>query len=175
MSKSKPLSHSYGQETWNFLREVEREVRKSHSLSTQIVLSGELRYVQRAFSPSLLTGVRRPLLEAQGLPRLAFTAPSENHLIVSVNLNAPFPSFAPLSPALHWVQAGFKAGLATADLTSSEAPIAPPISSPHRYVFFSTRNPWTLMLGSLQRLEGKNSVSVIESDSICRSLKKRQS
>jgi hypothetical protein len=46
MSKSKTLSHSYGQETWNFLREVEREVRKNHSLSTQTVLSGELRYVR---------------------------------------------------------------------------------------------------------------------------------
>jgi hypothetical protein len=46
-----------------------------------------LLHIQLGFAPSLLTGARRPLLEAQALPRLTFTAPSGNYLIVSVDLD----------------------------------------------------------------------------------------
>ncbi|KIW98571.1 uncharacterized protein Z519_00232 [Cladophialophora bantiana CBS 173.52] len=89
------------------------------------------------------------LLEAQGLPTLGWNAPSEEKfLVVSLDLDAPFPSFAPLSPALHWLQAGLAVQGASGDLTSPDPAIAswagpgpPPISGPHRYIFLLYEQP----------------------------------
>lgn len=91
----------------------------------------------------------RSLLEAQGTPTLGWNAPSGQKLIVvSLDMDAPFPSFAPMSPILHWLQAGFAVEPSSGDLTSSDPAIAfwagpgpPPLSGPHRYVFLLYDQP----------------------------------
>lgn len=69
-------------------------------------------------------------------------------IVVSVDLDAPFPSFAPWGPVLHWLQAGFAVEAASGDLASSDPAITswigpgpPPISGPHRYVFILYDQP----------------------------------
>lgn len=68
-------------------------------------------------------------------------------MVVALDLDAPFPSFGPLGPILHWIQPGFKAD-ANNKLTSTEpfvanyiGPAPPPGSSPHRYSFFLFEQP----------------------------------
>ena len=53
-----------------------------------------------------------------------------------------------MSPILHWLQAGFAVEASSGDLASSDPAIAswigpgpPPISSPHRYIFFLYDQP----------------------------------
>ncbi|KIW69475.1 hypothetical protein PV04_05350 [Phialophora macrospora] len=93
-----------------------------------------------------------PKREAQSIPTLVWDAPpGRKFVVISLDLDAPFPSFAPLSPVQHWLQAGFAASEPSSQssaLTSSNPPIAhwagpgpPPISSPHRYVFLLYEQP----------------------------------
>lgn len=89
-------------------------------------------------------------LEAQEVPRLSWsssTTSGQKYIVISLDINAPFPSFAPLSPVLHWLQAGFTV-TSTGDLVSSDSAIAfwagpgpPPISGPHRYIFLLYEQP----------------------------------
>ena len=41
-------------------------------------------------------------------------------MVVCLDLDAPFPSFAPLGPVLHWLQTGFTLDAATGNLSSSD-------------------------------------------------------
>jgi phosphatidylethanolamine-binding protein (PEBP) family uncharacterized protein len=68
--------------------------------------------------------------------------------MICLDIDAPFPSFSPLSPALHWLQSGFVGDASTGNLTSPDPAIAfyagpgpPPISGPHRYIFFLYEQP----------------------------------
>lgn len=70
--------------------------------------------------------------------------------MIGLDLDAPFPSFDKLGPILHWLQSGLKAGTSPGDapLESSEpfianyiGPAPPPVSSPHRYIFFLYEQP----------------------------------
>ena len=69
-------------------------------------------------------------------------------MVVALDLDAPAPSFGVLGPILHWIQPGFKVSQSTETLTSADpfvanyiGPAPPPLSSPHRYVFFLYEQP----------------------------------
>ncbi|KAF2721590.1 PEBP-like protein [Polychaeton citri CBS 116435] len=90
-----------------------------------------------------------PRAEAQTAPQISFAVPdpSATYMVVSLDLDAPFPSWSGLGPILHWIQPGFKAGPDNL-LVSSDAfvadyigPAPPPGSSPHRYVFYLFTQP----------------------------------
>lgn len=78
-------------------------------------------------------------------------ASASSYVVIALDLDAPFPSFAKLGPILHWVQPGFRSVSSTdaaAPLEMSGPFIAdyigpgpPPGSSPHRYVFFLYEQP----------------------------------
>ena len=97
---------------------------------------------------SVYTSLTRSPSEAQGIPTIAWNGTSAQKLIViCLDVDAPFPSFAPLSPALHWLQDSFTAS-SNGELVSSEPAIAfwagpgpPPISGPHRYIFLLYEQP----------------------------------
>ncbi|CAK7210366.1 hypothetical protein SBRCBS47491_000753 [Sporothrix bragantina] len=98
-------------------------------------------------------------LEAKDEPALALApsvasslAPGQKLLAVSLDPDAPFPSFAFLGPILHGLQTDFVASPAGADgwatLTSPTAPLVnyikpgpPSPSAAHRYVFFVYKQP----------------------------------
>ncbi|XDG09010.1 hypothetical protein ABKA04_008625 [Annulohypoxylon sp. FPYF3050] len=98
-------------------------------------------------------GQHIPKPEAQDKPELSFTdlSPEKTYLVVALDLDAPFPSFSILSPALHWIQPGFKAEPKEGggfSLKTTEPFIAnyigvgaPGISAPHRYCFFLYEQP----------------------------------
>lgn len=90
------------------------------------------------------------MVDAQDAPTLAFTVPdaSKSYLVIGLDLDAPFPSFAVLGPILHWVQSGFTASPGSNTLTTTApfisdyiGPAPPPRSSPHRYSFFLYEEP----------------------------------
>ncbi|OQE39791.1 hypothetical protein PENCOP_c006G04811 [Penicillium coprophilum] len=94
-------------------------------------------------------GTRISRNEAQELPKLSFAgaSPTTTYLIVSLDIDAPFPAFAILSPILHWIQSDVKV---TSDATLKLdqpfvadylSPAPPPISAPHRYLFFLYEQP----------------------------------
>lgn len=76
---------------------------------------------------------------------------SATYLAIGLDLDAPFPSFDVLGPILHWIQPGLRvepADGAAPSLKATEpfianyiAPAPPPLSSPHRYVFFLYEQP----------------------------------
>ncbi|XXG99467.1 hypothetical protein Hte_005806 [Hypoxylon texense] len=97
-----------------------------------------------------------PKADATAAPELSFASlsPDKTYVILSVDLDAPFPSFSVLGPALHWIQPGLKAvplggaaggfGLETGDepfVANYAPPGAPSISAPHRYVFLLYEQP----------------------------------
>jgi phosphatidylethanolamine-binding protein (PEBP) family uncharacterized protein len=96
-----------------------------------------------------------PFAEAREIPSIGWnnarapTGAPKKFLVISLDVDAPFPSFAPLSPALHWLQAGLTIDTSSAGvLTSSDPVIAfwappgpPPISAPHRYLFLLYEQP----------------------------------
>ncbi|KAJ5443169.1 hypothetical protein N7445_004282 [Penicillium cf. griseofulvum] len=105
-----------------------------------------------------------PRNEAQELPRLSFAGanPTSTYLVVSLDIDAPFPAFGILSPILHWIQSDMKV---TSDATlESNAPFianyigpAPPsISAPHRYLFFLYEQPEDFDLTAYAPAGGKN-------------------
>lgn len=74
-------------------------------------------------------------------------------MVISLDIDAPFPSFGILGPILHWIQPGFQAvsdeGTSGTFKLKSTAPFVadyigpapPPGSSPHRYIFFLYEEP----------------------------------
>ncbi|KIW10412.1 hypothetical protein PV08_11375 [Exophiala spinifera] len=101
-------------------------------------------------SRKVLNGENVPKGDAKEAPTLTWArAPSDQKfVVVCLDLDAPFPSFAVLGPTLHWLQAGFTLDAATGHLTSPDAAIAfyagpgpPPASGPHRYVFTLHEQP----------------------------------
>ncbi|KAI9931240.1 hypothetical protein ASPWEDRAFT_166813 [Aspergillus wentii DTO 134E9] len=94
-----------------------------------------------------------PKAEAQLPPELSFTAPSLNgtYMVVSLDIDAPFPSWGVLGPILHWIQPGLQPVSSNQDTFTFRAtapfvanyigPAPPPGSSPHRYAFFLYEQP----------------------------------
>ncbi|KAH6893487.1 putative protease inhibitor [Thelonectria olida] len=90
-----------------------------------------------------------PKADAQSEPEISFPglSPDTTYMVVGLDIDAPFPSFGVLGPVLHWIQPGFqvKAGdtlQATAPfICNFIGPAPPPVSSPHRYIFFLYEQP----------------------------------
>lgn len=72
--------------------------------------------------------------------------------MIHLDLDAPFPSFPNLGPILHWIQSGLTPSSSSSSgglLASSDhpfiadyiGPAPPPLSAPHRYVFFLYEAP----------------------------------
>ncbi|KAF2100167.1 PEBP-like protein [Rhizodiscina lignyota] len=107
-------------------------------------------------------GEKIPKGEAHGLPTLTWNALSgQKFIVISLDIDAPFPSFAPLSPALHWLQTGLEVEASSGVLTSSDPVIAfwapprpPPISSPHRYLFLLYQQPEDCDVGQFTKACG---------------------
>lgn len=89
------------------------------------------------------------LTDAQSPPEIFFAGldSSKNYLVVSLDIDAPFPSFGFLGPILHWIQPGVKPTESgnldtTAPFVANYiGPAPPPGSSPHRYIFFLYEEP----------------------------------
>jgi phosphatidylethanolamine-binding protein (PEBP) family uncharacterized protein len=68
-------------------------------------------------------------------------------VIVSLDIDAPFPSFGILGPILHWIQSDVKVtGTSSLEfdapfVANYIGPAPPPGSSPHRYIFFLYEQP----------------------------------
>ncbi|EYE90521.1 YbhB/YbcL family Raf kinase inhibitor-like protein [Aspergillus ruber CBS 135680] len=96
-----------------------------------------------------------PRGEAQGIPEISFstaTNANKTYLLVSIDLDGPFPSFSILSPILHWIQPSLHPAPSedgTTTILKANAPFIanwigpepPPGSSPHRYVFLLYEQP----------------------------------
>jgi phosphatidylethanolamine-binding protein (PEBP) family uncharacterized protein len=94
-------------------------------------------------------------VEAQAPPELYLEHPSstENLLAISLDPDAPFPSFSFLGPILHWVQPDLTptpsdsdSSITTLNSASPQImdyapPGPPPGSSPHKYVFLLFKQP----------------------------------
>lgn len=72
----------------------------------------------------------------------------KTYLVVSLDIDAPYPSATVFSPILHWIQSGLTVNTSTGQLTSSDPTVAsyigpapPPLSSPHRYIFVLYEEP----------------------------------
>ncbi|KAJ5619064.1 protease inhibitor (Tfs1) [Penicillium lagena] len=89
-----------------------------------------------------------PRADAQSPPALSFpsASPTKTYLAISLDIDAPFPSFDVLGPILHWIQPNVKV---SGESLSTDAPFVanyigpapPPGSSPHRYTFFLYEQP----------------------------------
>ncbi|KAJ5626831.1 Phosphatidylethanolamine-binding protein PEBP [Penicillium herquei] len=94
-------------------------------------------------------GLYIPRAEAQSPPKLSFSglSTSKTYLVVSLDIDAPFPSFGVLGPILHWIQPGVTASESgELDLTAPFVanyigPAPPPGSGPHRYTFYLYEEP----------------------------------
>ncbi|KAI3232500.1 hypothetical protein DTO012A9_1093 [Penicillium roqueforti] len=94
-------------------------------------------------------GTYLPRKACQEPPKLSFTGtnPNSTYMIVSMDIDAPFPGFGVLGPILHWIQSDVKA--TSEGVLEYEAPFVanyigpapPPMSSPHRYTFFLYEQP----------------------------------
>ncbi|KAJ5906937.1 Phosphatidylethanolamine-binding protein PEBP [Penicillium subrubescens] len=90
-----------------------------------------------------------PRADAQSPPKIFFAGldSSKTYLVVSLDIDAPFPSFDFLGPILHWIQPGVKTTESgnldtTAPFIANYiGPAPPPGSSPHRYIFFLYEEP----------------------------------
>lgn len=103
-------------------------------------------------------------LEAQDPPKLSFAGanPNTKYVVVSLDIDAPFPSFSVLGPILHWIQSD----VTVTDSSSLEfdapfvanyiGPAPPPGSAPHRYIFFLYEQPETFNLKDHAPADGKN-------------------
>lgn len=86
---------------------------------------------------------------AQEPPKLSFAGanPTSTYLVVSLDIDAPFPSFGILGPILHWIQSDIKVtseGVLVSDapfVANYIGPAPPPMSAPHRYIFFLYEQP----------------------------------
>lgn len=78
-------------------------------------------------------------------------SPTKTYLAISLDLDAPFPSFKVLSPILHWIQPGFRLGHdeTGSAVLKTDAPFVsnyippspPPYSGAHRYLFLLYEQP----------------------------------
>ncbi|KAK5164248.1 uncharacterized protein LTR77_009942 [Saxophila tyrrhenica] len=124
-----------------------------------------LAFVQTSSTPKLTVsfdgkvvgnGEHIPKAETHVAPTVSLTSPgSDTYLALCVDLDAPFISFPFLSPILHWLQPGLRAGATSSsesgatELTASDTPYVfdyrgagpPPGAAPHRYVFLLYRQP----------------------------------
>ncbi|GIJ82274.1 hypothetical protein Asppvi_000780 [Aspergillus pseudoviridinutans] len=108
-----------------------------------------------AFGEQRITtpGQYLPRSDAQKEPQISFNVSSGTYIVISLDLDAPFPSLGFLGPILHWIHPGFKPSANTTVtgetiLTTSApfvanyiGPAPPPGSSPHRYVFLLYEQP----------------------------------
>ncbi|KAJ5921252.1 protease inhibitor (Tfs1) [Penicillium verhagenii] len=94
-------------------------------------------------------GVYIPRADAQSPPKISFPGLStdKTYFVVSLDIDAPFPSFGVLGPILHWIQPGVKASesgeldLSAPFVANYIGPAPPPGSSPHRYTFYLYEEP----------------------------------
>jgi phosphatidylethanolamine-binding protein (PEBP) family uncharacterized protein len=96
-------------------------------------------------------GIHLPRADAASTPTISYSAPSSTgkYLAVCIDIDAPFPSFAILGPALHWIQPGLvpsSSGELTVEgdakpIAAYAGPRPPPISSAHRYAFLLYEQP----------------------------------
>jgi phosphatidylethanolamine-binding protein len=108
------------------------------------------------------------IAEAQNEP--TFTLPptlkpsnkDTTYVLISLDLDAPFPSFSILGPILHKLRPNMKA-CENGDLKSETPPIAeyigpapPPGSGPHRYAFFLYEQPATFDARKFAAPNGKD-------------------
>ncbi|KAJ5350036.1 Phosphatidylethanolamine-binding protein PEBP [Penicillium brevicompactum] len=108
-------------------------------------------------------GARLPRKDAQEAPKLFFAGakPNTKYVIVSLDIDAPFPSFGVLGPILHWIQSDVK--ITDSSLLEFDAPFVanwigpapPPGSAPHRYIFFLYEQPETFDLKDHAPADGK--------------------
>ena len=108
-----------------------------------------------AITSNLSTASNQTETEAQGIPEISFstaTNANKTYLLVSIDLDGPFPSFSILSPILHWIQPSLHPAPSedgTTTILKANAPFIanwigpepPPGSSPHRYVFLLYEQP----------------------------------
>ncbi|KAJ5941327.1 hypothetical protein N7516_001495 [Penicillium verrucosum] len=98
---------------------------------------------------SVQPGTWLPRKAAQEPPKLSFAGanPTSTYLVVSLDTDAPFPSFGILGPILHWIQSDIKVtseGVLVSDapfIANYIGPAPPPMSAPHRYMFFLYEQP----------------------------------
>lgn len=82
--------------------------------------------------------------------------------MVSLDIDAPFPSWGFLGPILHWIQPGVKTTESGTLDTSGPfianyiGPAPPPGSSPHRYIFFLYEEPEGFDAKQYAPADGKN-------------------
>ncbi|RDW58403.1 hypothetical protein BP5796_12333 [Coleophoma crateriformis] len=106
-----------------------------------------------AFGTQKITpGQHVPKGDAQSAPELSFNGATGTYIVISIDLDAPFPAFSVLGPILHWNQPGLKpqpAADGTTHLVADNVPFIadysgpgpPPPSRPHRYVFLLYEQP----------------------------------
>ncbi|CAJ2502357.1 Uu.00g097510.m01.CDS01 [Anthostomella pinea] len=91
-----------------------------------------------------------PKAEAQTAPEISLPNAGGEYIVVSLDMDAPFPSFNLLGPIHHWTQPGFtpttpgEAALSSGNtpfIANYIGPAPPPGSGPHRYVFFLYQQP----------------------------------
>ncbi|KAJ5512377.1 Protease inhibitor (Tfs1) [Penicillium fimorum] len=109
-------------------------------------------------------GTWLPRKETQELPKLSFAGANttSTYLVVSLDIDAPFPSFVILSPILHWIQSDIKVtseGAFEFDapfVANYIGPAPPPISAPHRYLFLLYEQPEAFDLTAYAPTGGRN-------------------
>lgn len=102
------------------------------------------------------------LPDAQKVPILKWDGSSgKKYIVCCLDLDAPFPSFAALSPTLHWLQTGFAPDIQSGDLTSPDPAIAahggpgsPPMSGQKRDLFFLYEQPIDLDINHFVKANG---------------------
>ncbi|CAG8409264.1 unnamed protein product [Penicillium salamii] len=108
-------------------------------------------------------GARLPRKDAQDPPKLSFTGakPDTKYVVVSLDIDAPFPSFGVLGPILHWIQSDVKVTESFAlefdapFIANWIGPAPPPGSAPHRYIFFLYEQPDSFDLKDHAPADGK--------------------
>lgn len=106
--------------------------------------------------PKIHLNQLNPSTEAQAIPEISFstttTTANKTYLLVSIDLDGPFPSFSILSPILHWIQPSLHPTPSNDNTTTTLkanapfianwiGPEPPPGSGPHRYVFLLYEQP----------------------------------
>ncbi|CAG7942879.1 unnamed protein product [Penicillium olsonii] len=109
-------------------------------------------------------GTRLGRKEAQDPPKLSFDGANRDtkYVIVSLDIDAPFPSLGILGPILHWIQSDVTVGHSSVlefdapFVANWIGPAPPPGSAPHRYIFFLYEQPDSFDLKDHAPPQGKN-------------------
>ncbi|PVI06466.1 PEBP-like protein [Periconia macrospinosa] len=133
---------------------TQKQKSRGHNASTLEVISPASYITTPGQNIEKARAQSRPTLSIKLLPpQTTPESPPKSYLAVSIDVDAPFPSFPLLSPALHSMQTDLKPSSETdgdgwTELVSDVCPIAfwappapPPISAPHRYVFMVWEQP----------------------------------